>query len=238
MKSRLKYKRVLLKLSGEAFGSAKKSIEVTKLAGVARELVMLNKLGCQVAVVVGGGNLWRKREQGQGMDEVTADYLGMLATVMNALALKQALMHLGARARVQSYLAVDTPGVEVVSAKAAHAALQRHEIVLFASGTGKPFVTTDTAAAQRAIDIKAHVIIKVGPADGVYTADPAKRRGASKFATITASEALRRKLGFMDRSALKLCRQHGIAIVVGRWQKGVLGKVVRGKPVGTLVTAD
>lgn len=234
MSSQLAFRRVLLKLSGEAFGRG--GIDVRALAFIVREVVSLRRTGAKLAIVVGGGNIWRKREQGRGMDEVTADYLGMLATVMNGLALASALNAAGVRACVQSYLACEVPGIEPMSARRARAKLAQGTVVVFVSGTGKPFVTTDTAAAQRASDILADAIIKVGPADGVYTADPTKSKRAKKFATITAREALKRRLGFMDASALKLCAKRKLSIIVCRWQAGVLARVVAGRRVGTLVT--
>lgn len=234
MSHQLAYRRILLKLSGEALGRA--GIEPAKLSLVVNELRALRRRGCELALVIGGGNIWRKREQGKGMDEVAADYLGMLATVMNALALRQSLKRAGLRVRVQSYLATDTPGIEPVNSSRASAALRKGEIVIFASGTGKPFVTTDTAAVRQAVAIRADAIIKAGPADGVYTADPEKVKRAKKFTTITIREALRRKLGFMDSSALKLCARAKVPIIVCRWGKGTLLKVVLGARVGTVVT--
>lgn len=237
MRPALKYNRVLIKLSGEAFGSSKKSIDAIKLAAITRELMSIHKLGCQVAVVAGGGNIWRKREQGRGMDEVTADYMGMVATVMNGLALKKVLERGGLKAQIQSYLGASAPGIEPVNAKRAMAAMAKGQVVLFVSGTGKPFVTTDTAAAMHGASVMADAVIKVGPADGVYTADPNKVKSARKFVSLTVREALRRNLGFMDKKALQICARHKVSIIVCRFRKGALSSVVAGKSVGTEVRA-
>ncbi len=233
---RLAYHRVLLKLSGEALGASGQGIDPHKLAEVVREVRSLRRLGVELAMVIGAGNIWRKRNQGSHMDPVTADYLGIIATVMNALALRQALQRAGVRVAVQSAVASGVPVVEPLHSARARAALKRGEVVVFAGGTGKPFCTTDTAAAERAVELRADVIVKLGPADGVYSADPAKVRRAKKLATITLRQALRYRLGFMDRAALKLCLEANMPVLVCRWQRGVLSRVLRGQQVGTLVT--
>lgn len=234
MKPRLKYKRVLLKLSGEAFG--RNGIDARALATIVKEVRALRRLGVELALVVGGGNIWRKRNQGQGIDEITADFIGMLATVMNTLALGQALCKAGFPTVVQSPVATDVPRVDELDRGRARRALGRGAVVVFSGATGRPFVTSDTAAAERARDIAADAIIKVGPADGVYTADPTKSKRVKKFVSLTIRQALRRKLGFMDAAALKLCAKARVPIVVCRWKSGVVAKVVRGQRVGTLVT--
>lgn len=230
----LAYRRVLLKLSGEALGA--QGISSKKLSEVVHEVRALRRLGVELAIVIGGGNIWRKRDQGKGMDGRTADYLGLLATTMNALALQQALQRAGVRVLTQLAVAADVPLAAPVNKRAARAALARGTVVVFGGGNGVPGFTTDTGAAQRAIDVAADVIIKVGPAGGVYTADPKKVKSAKKFATITVRQALQKRLGFMDRTALMMCAKARMPIVVCRWGKGVVGKAVKGQQVGTLVT--
>jgi len=236
MALKLKYRRILLKLSGEALGLSGQGINPRKLESVVREVRNLRRLGVELALVIGGGNIWRKRSQDRGMDPVTADYLGMLATVMNALALQQALQRFGVKTQVQSAVAFDLPMVEVLNPAKARAALKRGQVVIFAGGTGKPFFTTDTAAAQRAAEVKADGIIKASPIDGVYSSDPTKNRKATKYMTLTMREALARKLEVMDRDAFRICAKHKIPIVVCKWGKGNVVRVVQGKRVGTLVT--
>jgi len=236
MLSSLKYRRVLLKLSGEALSSAGRSIDSGKLKVVVSEIQALRRLGVELALVVGGGNIWRKREQGQGMDEVTADYLGMLATVMNALAIRQALQRGRIKTRVLSYLACDLPLVNRITKQTVQMAFKRGEVLILAGGTGKPFFTTDTAAARGAALIKAEVLVKAGPVDGAYTANPRRIKQAKKFKTLTIKEARARQLKVMDKQAFAICARKKIPIVVCRWQSGNIVKVVRGKKVGTEVT--
>lgn len=236
MKPRLKYKRVLLKLSGEALGV--QGISPQKLNEVVREVRALCRLGVELAIVMGGGNIWRKRDQGYGMDGKTADYLGLLGTVMNALALQQALQRAGVHVLTQLAVAVDVPIAAPFNKRTARAALNRGTIVIFGGGTGKPGFTTDTGAAQRAVEVAADIIIKAGPANGVYSADPRKVKQAKKFSTITVRQALRKRLGFMDRTALTMCAKAHMPIVVCRWGRGVVGRAVHGQRVGTLVVAS
>ncbi|MBI5466328.1 MAG: UMP kinase [Candidatus Kerfeldbacteria bacterium] len=237
MLPRLKYSRVLLKLSGEAFGSSGRTIEPKKLRAIVRELKTLRRLGVEIGVVVGGGNIWRKREQGQGLEGVTADYLGLLATVMNGLALRQALLRFGVPAVVQSAIAFDLPLVEGLNGTRARRELAQGKVVILAGGTGQVGFTTDTAAAIGAGLIKAEVLIKTGPVDGVYTADPRKVKTAKKFSSLTIREALRCKLGVMDKQAFILCQRKKIPIIVCRWRPGSLVRAVKGQSVGTLVSA-
>lgn len=236
MSSQLAYRRILLKLSGEALGRVAQGIDPAAVRQVVNELKSVRRLGVELAVVIGAGNLWRKRKQGQGMDEVTADYLGMVATVMNALALASALRRAQVPVLVQSSLAADVAGVRPVNAAAARRALARKTVVIFAGGTGRPFFTTDTAAAMRAAEIKADVIIKAGPVDGVYSADPRIKKGATKYRVLTVHQALQRQLKVMDTQAFRLCLKRRIPIVVCKWKRAVLTKVVKGATLGTLVT--
>lgn len=231
----LVYRRILLKLSGEALGSG--GVDQQKLKLIVHELKFLRRLGVELAIVVGGGNFWRKRNQGKQMDERTADYLGLLATVMNSLALKSALHQSRLPSTLYSPVAFDLPGVERFDAILARGSLRRGEIVIFAGGTGRPFFTTDTAAAQRAIDVKAQVVVKAGPVDGVYSADPKKVRGAKKFSDLTLREAIKRHLGVMDRQAFRICAKAQVPIVVCKWGRGAVAKVALGRSIGTIITS-
>lgn len=230
-----KYKRILLKLSGETLGKSGAGIDPVKLKAVARELESVVNLGVELGVVIGGGNLWRKRSQGKGFDPATSDYIGIIATTLNALALQQEFKARGVDVLVQSHVATEVPLIEPLNFKVAQAALRAGKIVVFAGGTGKPFFTTDTAAAQQAIAINADVIIKAGPVDGVYSADPKKFRSAKKYHEISFAEVLQKKLEVMDLSAFSLCAQYKLPIVVCQWKVGQVGRVVKGEEIGTLV---
>ncbi len=232
------YQRIMVKLSGETLGRTGCGVELKKLALVVSELKALRARGVRAAVVVGGGNVWRKREQGRGLDGVTADYLGMVATVMNALALRQALAKAKVPCVVQSAVAFDLPYVERVDILAARGALRRGEIVIFAGGTGRPYVTTDTAAARHAAAIQAEVIVKVGPVDGVYSADPRVKRSAKRYSVLTAREAIARRLKVMDKEAFEFARSKRIPIIVCQWKKGALQRVAQGRKAGTLVRPE
>ncbi len=233
--STFKYQRVLIKLSGEAFSSKSGGIQKRYLSMIIEELRKLRKLKIETAVVVGGGNIWRRRTHGQGLGDITADYIGLLATVMNGLALREALQKKKLSAVLQSPIAYDLPGVQVLDTVAARGSLRRGEIVIFAGGTGKPFFTTDTAAVLRARDIHAQVIIKCGPADGVYSKDPKRSSNAVKYQDISLSQAIREKLGIMDKSAFAFCLKYKIPVVVCRWQKNALVRVIFGKSIGTFI---
>ncbi|MFA4819076.1 MAG: uridine monophosphate kinase [Patescibacteria group bacterium] len=232
----LKYKRILLKLSGEAFGNAAHGLSAKKLALVVREIRALSRLGVELGIAIGGGNWWRKRDQAQTFHAVTADYMGMTATVLNALALWQALTKARVPSLVQTAIGSEIPLVEPVNKSRARKALSQGKVVIFAGGTGKPFFTTDTAAAQQASLLGAEVLIKAGPADGVYSANPNKYKNAQKFNRLTIKQALRLNLGVMDRQAFAWCEKNKIPIIVCKWQKGTVAKVVKGLSVGTRVT--
>ena len=236
MKKPLLYKRILIKLSGEAFGRVGEGIDVKVLAATAREIASIQKLDVEVAITVGGGNLWRKRDKSNEIETRTSDYLGLLATVMNGLVLRQAFQKLRVPCMLFSAVAYDIPLAHKFDGVLARGALRRGEIVIFSGGTGSPGFTTDTGAALRARDIHADVVIKVGVVDGVYTANPRKVRSAKKYATVTMAEALKKKLGIMDKEAFEICQQRKIPIVVCKWGKGVVQRVVAGERVGTLVT--
>jgi uridylate kinase len=232
-----KYKRILLKLSGEAlmgegaYGISRPSIEaiVGEIAAVARQ-------GVEVGVVIGGGNIFRGVALGAaGMDRATADYMGMLATVMNALALQDAMRRAGVPCRVQSALNIEQVVEPYIRGKAIRY-LEEGKIVIFAAGTGNPFFTTDTAAALRASEVGAEIILKATKVDGVYTSDPKQDPGAKRYARVSFDEAIQRNLKVMDATALALCRDQRLPVnVFSIFRSGALGRVVAGEDEGTLV---
>ena len=232
-----KYKRVLLKLSGEAlmgqdpFGINRDTI--MQIVGQVKEVV---DMGVQVGVVIGGGNIFRGvATQAQGMDRATADYMGMMATVMNALALKDAFESLGIKARVQSALSMQQIAETYARPKAIQY-LEEGKVVIFAAGTGNPFFTTDTAASLRGAEMNCDIMLKATNVDGVYTADPKKDPSATRYQTITFDEALNKNLKVMDATAFALCREQKLKIVVfGIAKEGALKRVVVGEDEGTLV---
>ena len=227
--------RALLKLSGTAFGRT--GLERESLEYVAAELaaaLSLSSVEVELGVVVGGGNLVRGRDLPQ-MDRATADQMGMLATVINGLALQEALFQRGIPAVLQSAVAV--PWAEPVHPHKAREALSQKHIVIFAGGTGNPFVTTDTAAAIRAAEISAEVLLKATDVDGVYTADPKRDPSARRIPSLTYERAIHERLGVMDLAALALCEQYEIPIVVfDFFQEGNLRKVLEGEEIGTRVS--
>ena len=231
------YKRVLLKLSGEAlmgddaFGINRATIE--RMVAEIKEVV---ETGVEMAVVIGGGNIFRGMAGGAaGMDRATADYMGMLATLMNALALQDAMKHAGLEARVQSALRIDQV-VEPYIRPRAMRHLSEGKIVIFAAGTGNPFFTTDTAAALRGVEIGAEVVLKATKVDGIYTADPKKDPNATRYSDITFDEAISKNLGVMDATAFALCRDQKMPIkVFSIFKEGGLMRVIKGEDEGTLV---
>lgn len=234
MKS-LSYQRIVIKLSGEAFKGAGGIIDHRRLLLIVKEIKQLRKMGVAIAVVVGAGNIWRKRNHEKVLTDVAADYLGLLATVMNGLALKDILTKNKISTVLQSPVANDLPGVLPIDPVAARGSLRRGEVVIFAGGTGKPFYTTDTAAALRAYEVRAPVIIKTGPADGVYSSDPKKNSRAKKINELTFGQAARLRLKVMDQESYRLCLHHKLEVVVCRWQSGAIIKVVQGKKLGSIV---
>ena len=231
------YKRVLLKLSGEAlmgddaFGINRATIE--RMVAEIKEVV---ETGVEMAVVIGGGNIFRGMAGGAaGMDRATADYMGMLATIMNALALQDAMKHAGLEARVQSALRIDQV-VEPYIRPRAMRHLSEGKIVIFAAGTGNPFFTTDTAAALRGVELGAEVVLKATKVDGIYTADPKKDPNATRYSDITFDEAISKNLGVMDATAFALCRDQKMPIkVFSIFKEGGLMRVIKGEDEGTLV---
>ncbi len=231
------YRRVLLKLSGEALmGGDAYGINRDMLTRVASEIKTVAATGVQLALVIGGGNIFRGVAQSaQGMDRASADYMGMLATVMNSLAMQDALEKLQVPVRVQSALRIDQV-VEPYDRKRAIHHLEKGRVLIFAAGTGNPFFTTDTAAALRGMEIGADVVLKATKVDGVYDRDPAKHPDAKRFETISYGEVLEKRLGVMDATSIALCREQNMPLRVFSIHKpGNLLMVCRGENVGTLV---
>src|SRR5579871_816034 len=232
-----RYKRILLKLSGEALmGDDAFGINRATIDSIVDEVASVVALGVEIGVVIGGGNIFRGVALGaSGMDRATADYVGMLATIMNALALQDVMRQRGLNARVQSALNVE-PVVEPYIRGKAIRYLEEGKVVVFAAGTGNPFFTTDTAAALRGREIEAQVVLKATKVDGVYTADPKKFPDARRYESVTFDEAITRYLGVMDATALALCRDQRLPIVVfSILKRGALRRVVLGESEGTLV---
>jgi uridylate kinase len=234
------YKRALLKLSGEALmGKGKCGIDITTMKDIARQIRQVADMGVELAIVVGGGNLWRGDEwEALGMERTNADYAGMLATLLNALALQDALEKEGVITRTQSAITVQAVAEPYIRRRATRH-LEKGRVVIFACGTGNPYMTTDTAAALRAIETNAEVLL-MGKhhVDGVYDGDPAKNPGAKKFDSISYSDALKLRLEVMDATALSLCRENNLPIIVfdiGAPQSIV--HAVTGEVIGTKVTS-
>ncbi len=231
------YKRVLLKLSGEVLmGEAGYGIDSETIVRLACELVDVRKYGVQLAVVIGGGNIFRGLTgSAKGMDRASADYMGMMATVMNAIALQDAIERQGETVRVVSALHVKEVAEPYIRRRAIRH-LEKNRIVIFAAGTGNPYFTTDTAASLRAMEIGADIVLKGTRVDGVYSADPELDHHAKRYTELSFTEALTRKLGVMDATAMSLCRDNDMPIMVFDVNKpGNLMKVVRGEAVGTVV---
>ncbi len=233
-----RYHRVLIKLSGEALAprNGELGIDPDQAAFIAERLKAVYSLGAQVAVVIGGGNLWRGADGvARGMDQSTADHMGMIATVMNGLALQDALERLDVTTRVQTAIEMHRVAEPYIRLRAIRH-LEKGRIVILTGGTGSPYFTTDTAAALRAAEIKADQVIKATKVDGVYTADPRKDPTATRFERLTYEEALARKLSIMDLTAFTLCMENRMPIIVlNLWAPGALEAAVRGEPVGTLI---
>jgi len=239
--STIKYKRVLLKLSGEAFsGETDYGIDTPTLTRIAKQIRQVMEMGGDIAIVVGGGNIWRgaKAEQA-GMDRVTADYAGMLATVINALALQDVLEREGVATRTLSAINIQQVAEPYIRRRAIRH-LEKGRAVIFAGGTGNPYMTTDTAAALRAIEIEADVLLMTkNKVDGVYSADPLKNPSATKFDRLTHLEALDMHLEVMDATALSLCLENKLPIIVFDLQATrSLERAVIGDPIGTLVCSE
>ncbi len=232
------YRRVLLKLSGEALlGDRSYGIDPPVADQIAREVVEVQRLGVEVAIVIGGGNIFRGlAASARGMDRTTADNMGMLATVMNALALSDALERHGAATRVLTAIEMRTVAEPFIRRRAIRH-LEKGRVVLFAAGTGNPYFTTDTAAALRAMEVRADVIMKATKVDGVFTADPAVEPAATRLDSLSHREVLERRLNVMDTTAISLCMDNKLPIVVFNLKTpGNVRRAVLGEPVGSVVS--
>ena len=232
-----RYRRILLKLSGEVLlGEADYGIDAEVLRRIAAEIVEVTARGTQVAVVIGGGNIFRGAGLARsGMDRVTADHMGMLATVMNALALQDALRRAGVESRVQSALRTDQVAEPYIRGKALRY-LEERKVVIFAAGTGNPFFTTDTAASLRGIEISADVLLKATKVNGIYTDDPFTNRDATRYARLTFDQVLRDRLTVMDATAIVMCRDNNLPLqVFNLYVPGELLRILDGEDVGTVV---
>jgi uridylate kinase len=233
------YRRIVLKLSGEALaGGQGYGIDPPVLERVAQEMREVSALGVQVAIVIGGGNIFRGvAASAAGMDRATADYMGMLATVINALALQDALEKAGLQTRVLSAIEMRAVAEPYIRRRAIRH-LEKGRIVIFAAGTGNPFFTTDTAGALRAVEIGADAIIKATKVDGIYSADPKRDAGAERLARMTYIDVLNRRLQVMDTTAISLCMENALPIVVfDLTRAGNIRRIVLGEPVGSIVSA-
>jgi uridylate kinase len=232
-----RYRRILLKLSGEALaGREGYGIDETVLTTIASEVKEVHDLGVEVAIVIGGGNIFRGiAASTRGADRATADYMGMLATVINALALQDALERIGVLTRVQSAIGMQAVAEPYIRRRATRH-LEKGRVVIFAAGTGNPYFTTDTAASLRAMEIGADVILKATKVDGVYDADPMKDRNAKKFDELTYIDVLRRNLRVMDATSISLCMDNNMPIIVfDLTTPGNIRRVVSGETIGTVV---
>jgi len=234
----MKYKRILLKLSGESLmGDKNFGIDNNRLVQYAREISTIVEKGVQVAIVIGGGNIFRgvQAEEG-GMERTQGDYMGMLATMINSMALQSALESIGVHTRLQSAIEMKTIAEPFIKRRAERH-LEKGRVVIFGAGTGNPYFTTDTAASLRAIEMEADVILKGTRVDGIYTADPEKDPTAVRYDRVSFSEVYEKGLNVMDMTAFTLCNENKLSIIVFDMNKaGNLEKVCEGEPVGTLVT--
>ncbi len=233
------YKRILLKLSGEALlGSKQHGIDAETCASFAAQIKAVRDLGVEVALVVGGGNIFRGHVESKrfGLDQSVADYMGMLATVLNGLALQNALEQISVPTRVMTALQMAAIAEPYIRRRAMRH-LEKGRVIIFVAGTGNPYFTTDTAAALRAKEINADVILKATKVDGIYTADPFAQKSAKKFKKLKFIDVLKKKLKVMDSTAISMCMDHNLPIVVFNLkQEGNIKKVVLGDPIGTMVS--
>ncbi len=232
-----KYRRVLLKIGGEALASEGGfGINPRRAAEAAQKILAIANLGVEVALVIGGGNMWRGKEDGldHGMERVTADHMGMLATVMNALALQDALEREGLPTRVMTGFEIRAVAEPYIQRRAIRH-MEKGRIVIFGAGTGNPYFTTDTAASLRAMEINAEILIKATKVDAVYDKDPKENRDARRFKQLSYIDALNMRVGVMDSTAIAMCMDNNLPIsVVNVWDEDALVKVVKGEPVGTV----
>jgi uridylate kinase len=239
-KSKMKYSRILLKLSGEALmGEKNYGIDSNRLEQYAQEIRKIKDLGVEVAIVIGGGNIFRGvQAEKTGIDRVQGDYMGMLATLINAMALQSALEQNGMFTRLMSGIKVESVCEPFIRRRAIRH-LEKGRIVIFGAGIGNPYFTTDSTASLRAIEIEADVVLKGTRVDGVYTADPEKDKTATKYSTLSFQEAYEKNLNIMDMTAFTLCQENNLPIVVFDMNKpGNLEKIVEGQDIGTLITSN
>jgi uridylate kinase len=238
----LRYKRVILKLSGESLAdSGGRGISGDKAAEIARQIQQAHQSGCQIAIVIGGGNILRGAQFSSGnslVHEATAHYMGMLATVMNSLAMQDALESLGVQTRVMSAIPIEKIAETFIRRRAVRH-LEKGRVVILAGGIGNPFVTTDTAAAQRALELEADVVLKATRVDGVYSEDPEKNPHAVLYDSLSYSDVVSKNLKVMDATAIALCQEHGKSILVFNFKKdGNIVKAISGETVGTWIGKD
>lgn len=235
----LHYRRILLKLSGEALmGQQGFGLDPLVVREIAREVAAVHSQGAEVSVVVGGGNLFRGRDASAlGIDRATADYMGMLGTVMNGLALQDALEKLEVPTRVQTAIAMNEVAEPFIRRRAERH-LELGRIVLLVAGTGNPYFTTDTAAALRAIELHADVLLKATKVEGVYEQDPILNPEARQYRSVSYNEALQQELDIMDGAAIQLCKENGLPIIVFNLSPGNIERVMQGEPIGTIVARD
>ena len=232
------YKRILLKLSGEALAAGTGfGIDAVFIHQVAAEIAAVHALGCEIGIVVGGGNFFRGvAQQAIDMDRVAADHMGMLSTVINAIALQDAIEKLGLVCRVMSAIEIRQVAEPYIRRRAMRH-LEKGRILIFAAGTGNPFFSTDTAASLRAMEIKADILLKATSVDGIYTADPKPHPDATKFSQISYADILRLNLRVMDTAAVSLCRDNNMPMMVFSMREpGNIARVIQGEPLGSLVT--
>ncbi len=238
--SNLKYKRILLKLGGEAFaGPGGMGIQPALADDLARKILSVRELGVQVAIVLGAGNWWRGKDGiANGMDRTTADHIGMLATVMNSLALRDALERKGMSARVQTALEIRSVAEPYIRLRAIRH-LEKERVLILGGGTGNPYFTTDTAGALRAAEVNADVLIKATKVDGVYDSDPRKNATAQRYEKLTYLDALNQQVGVMDSTAITLCMENNLPILVlDLWQENSLVRAMKGESVGTTISKN
>lgn len=236
----IKYKRILLKLSGEALmGAEDYGIDPLIINRISKEIAQVHRLGVEIGIVIGGGNIFRGAGLSKsGIDRVTGDHMGMLATVMNSLALQNALEKQGIKVRVMSAIGIHEVCEDYIRRRAIRH-LQKGNITVFAAGIGNPFFTTDSAASLRAIEINADIVLKATKVDGIYSADPVKDPTAFKYEHLTYDEVIEKKLAVMDTSAVVLCRDRKMPIrIFNMNQENALMEIVKGSSIGTIVTAD
>ncbi len=235
-----KYRRILLKLSGEILaGDDRHGINVQVVKSLAEQMIEVHRLGVEIAIVIGGGNFWRgEKAQAQGMDRVTADYMGMMATVINGLALQDFLEQMGLISRLQTAIEIKSVAEPFIRRKSIRH-LEKKRVVILSGGTGNPYFTTDTTAALRAIELDADVILKATKVNGVYDSDPEKNPNAKRYSHVSFIDALQKQLKVMDSTAFSLCMDNKMPIqVFDIRQEGNLLKAVKGEQVGTLIEYD